>query len=171
VALKSAPEPVEWIGVAQARIVAEHWPLVIVEWPAESSIAEIGAHFAEMKALMARRAGPFVAVVDATLPTTLDALLRAATARGLRDVSLAARGRIRGLAYVTPSTALRGVMTAIHWVVPSPAPMQMFDDRDEATAWVTGFLQVRTVSGVMPRLREDAPVDPRATPAVRRLRA
>lgn len=138
--------------MAQARILVEDWPLVVIEWPADTSPAEVDAHFVEMHALLARRGGPFAVVIDGTLPSSFDALLRAKAARGVKALMRATMGRLCALSYVSPSTVVRGAITAIHWVVPSPAPMQIFEDREEAVAWASGFLPVRRSSGVVTRI-------------------
>jgi hypothetical protein len=42
----------------------------------------------------------------------------------------------RGVAFVTPSPIIRGVITAIFWMAHRRYPMQVFDDRGPALAWL-----------------------------------
>jgi hypothetical protein len=123
-------------AMGHPRILDEDWPVVVVEWPERANAAGIKLHFDEMVALLAQRPGPFAVVVDATKARGLDADLRARTAKGIEQLTQASKGRIKGIAYVVPSALMRGIITAIHWLVRAPAPTATFALRGEALRWV-----------------------------------
>lgn len=42
---------------------------------------------------------------------------------------------LAGVAFVTSSVAIKGILTAIYWITPPPYPYKVFGDLDAALAW------------------------------------
>ena len=120
--------------MAAPRVSDVDWPILLVEW-ADASVREIEAHFVEMRACVASHEGFFAVVVDAGTTSWINAGLRARTAKSVDAATAEFEHRLCGVAYVAPSSVLRGLVTAIHWLVPPRVPITIVADRREAFRW------------------------------------
>jgi hypothetical protein len=114
--------------MSRAHLECADWPIVVIKMPVEATAQDIDDHFAELSALLTSRAGRMVAVVDGTEATGLGSAHRARVAAGVLGIVARYGSRIAGVAYVVPSPLLRGVITAIHWLVGVPFPKAIIAD-------------------------------------------
>jgi len=83
-----------------------------------------------------RRDAPFGLIFDARRGVTLGATQRREAAEVLRRYERPFRTRCRGLATVSSSTIVRGLITAVRWVFPAPCPDLIESDLEVARRWV-----------------------------------
>lgn len=121
--------------MARPNLLTNDPRFIVVEWPAEIDASELSAHFAEMTGLLEASKRRLVCVVDVTSAKGMNALLRKEAAQGLRGLAARAASRVAGVAYVTGSVAVRGALTAIHWLAPVPFPTTVVATRAEAMRW------------------------------------
>ena len=111
-----------------------NWPLLLIEASGDSSDQDLEQYLGELSRKLAQKV-PHVVVVDATLGKSLKATHRKMVA----DWNRAHAGELRryrlGLALVTPSALLRGLITAVYWIFPAPFPYRCFDSTAEARKW------------------------------------
>lgn len=110
------------------------WPILVVRWPNELTLAEVDEHFEEMLAL-ALRGGPIAVLVDMTGAGIPPAHHRQHAAKKLAEVYAESGDRIAGVAHVIRSPLVRGVLTAVYWVSAPPFPKEVFGTRAEALDW------------------------------------
>lgn len=134
------------IGMGHPKILEEDWPVVVVEWPERADAEGIKLHFEEMVEMLGRRTGAYAVIVDASKARGLDADLRARTARGIEKLTEVSKGRIKAIAYVVPSALMRGIITAIHWLVRAPAPTATFSVRGDGLRWARERLEAASRS-------------------------
>jgi hypothetical protein len=98
------------------------WPFVVSVIPPEPSVPFFDRYFKKQRELLDRREH-WVHVVDCRLVAKLpDATVRHAVAQHSKAIEgLSAQYNI-GTATVIKSSAVRGILTAIHWLMPPPHP-------------------------------------------------
>jgi hypothetical protein len=127
--------------MSKPRIVADDWPVVLVEWPrGRMDVADLSAHFAELNVLVARP-GRVAFVMDLTGASLVDSVFRSRAASGLKAAITNAVTSVVGVAYVAPDPVVRGMLTAVHWVVSVPFPTLSVSSRAEALAWAGARLE------------------------------
>jgi hypothetical protein len=112
------------------------WPIVLVEWPEQLSIADMEEYFARLARLCENKR--FAIVLDATRSDPLK--YPAAHRKRLSELAtqhkpLLARACICQ-AFVITSPLVRGILTALHWFVRADWPQEFFSSRDNALRWV-----------------------------------
>jgi hypothetical protein len=103
------------------RIKTDRWPLVIVDLEGAWSDLQFEQYIAEMTDVLMRD-GFRTLVYDATKCTSVTASQRKLQAEWLTTHGARIRECTGGLAFVLPSPLVRGVLTAILWMSPLPAP-------------------------------------------------
>ena len=119
------------------NIALESWPVVVVTVRGAPPEAELRETYTRLTSESARR-GPFALVIDASelSPRAIDAKARRMISSVASVHVHALAGALRAEAYVLPSSWLRGVLTAIHWLVrPWPWRTRVFATRGEAFDW------------------------------------
>lgn len=108
-------------------------PLLVIRYVGIVSDDEFKRYLDEMKAIRSR--GPGVAVLDATGSGSTPATQRKMQADWLRRNREMLRRNSLGTAFVIPSAAIRGVLTAILWISPLPSPHIVVSTYDEGERW------------------------------------
>jgi hypothetical protein len=119
------------------RLLTNHWPVLVVEWPATIELADVDTHFDEVGSVLDVRSGPFAFVVDVSRASPPAATVRVRAGERLRIISARYGSRLMGVAYVAPSALARGALTAVHWVARVEFPTAAFGSREEAVGWAS----------------------------------
>jgi hypothetical protein len=117
------------------------WPFVISVMPPELSVEFFERYFAKQQELLNRKER-WVHLVDVRLVSKLpDARVRAAVGDHTKRIEdLSARYNI-GTATVIASPLVRGMLTAIHWIMPPPHPFSNVATPVEGIDWLRNCLQ------------------------------
>jgi hypothetical protein len=122
---------------ATIRVTNADWPIVLVEFPEKrvpdeelvSALDQIESFLKQAK----RSREMLFFITDLTLMReTTPANQRKVTAEWLKRTGPLARAASVGGATVTPSAILRGIITALYWLHPSPTPSFSVATRHEA---------------------------------------
>jgi hypothetical protein len=128
------------------RIETLNWPIVVMEFP-ESRVSESDFHqaLAYIEHLMREavaKGEKSYQVTDITRVQELaTATQRKYAAEFVKRNSTLSQQASLGTASVTPSSILRGIMTAIFWISPPPTPAVFFATRNEAYLHAIGVLE------------------------------
>ena len=121
-------------------ILVEHWPVIVVLNGADHGDEAVARQYAELDRLYTSHPGPYAAVIDAStggLPSPGQRKLVSDFSR--RHEAHIAR-HCRGMAMVFSNPLMRGVMTAILWMVKKKAPQRVFTEVPEAVRWAQAQL-------------------------------
>jgi hypothetical protein len=125
----------------RATVDDSRWPRVYVTWPAAPlDDDEFESAVLAMSALL-KRGEPYVIIHDARRAVRPTPKQRAFAAAWQKRDADGTRRRLRGVALVTASPLIAGVLTAINWITPPPYPMKIFAAMDAAEAWTTARLE------------------------------
>lgn len=116
------------------------WPLAVLRFDGVGSDDDFVAMLAGLDQLYAR-GRRFALVMDATRAGTPPASQRKLMADWLRANTHLIEQWCVGTAYVIRSPAVRGVLTAIFWLQPQPAPWEVFGLRRDAEGWARDRLR------------------------------
>lgn len=122
---------------ARGRVTVDDskWPRVYVVWPPEPlEDAEFEGAVLAMSAFLKRRE-PFVIIHDARRAVRPTPKQRAFAAEQQKRDAEGTRRLLKGVALVTASPLIAGVLRAINWISPVPYPQQTFSSLDAAEAW------------------------------------
>jgi transcriptional regulator GlxA family with amidase domain len=126
------------------------WPVVVCRAVGDSTDEDIRTYTSVLGEYLARGERHIV-IVDARSGKSLSSKHRRFIAewnkKNARALSLY-RGAVL---LVTPSSLLRGMITAVHWLFPAPFPYKAVEDFEQARALVDEYLGERpmTTSGPM----------------------
>lgn len=122
---------------------SERFPLVIIEFGATYSHDDLMVGCAENAALLAR-GEHFVTVRDLReLQMVPSSAQRRYFAAWEREHGEAIAENCLGVANVSESRILRGVMTAIQWITPAPTPEVMVPSMERAVDWGAALFRAR----------------------------
>jgi hypothetical protein len=133
------------------RVETVHWPIVLIDYPQarvpDPDFYEALAHLEQvMHAAIAERQKTYV-VTDITRVRELPpASQRKHAADFVRRTAHVSRAATLGTANVTPSSILRGILTAVYWLSPSPTPTVFLATRREAYLYAIGVLETAGVA-------------------------
>jgi hypothetical protein len=150
----TAPTTIREFG--RIRVHRTHWPIIVLEFP-EKRIADADFHDAltYIETLMreCQRAGQrSFQVTDLTRIREIPpASQRRYAGEWVKDMDALIRVASVGGADVTPSSILRGLITAIHWIQRPPTPTAVFATRPEAYLHAIGQIE-RALGAVPPNL-------------------
>ena len=122
------------------------WPLVRVRYHAKPTIEELDESLERLDA-MYQRDGWRVLIIEVDAGVTLDAALRRRQADWMTRQRATIQRGCAGIAFVLPSRLLRGMLTAILWIQPLPAPHRVVGTTEEAETWCHARLAEATRSG------------------------
>ena len=125
------------------RLGVDRWPILCIDWPKELDLADVEAHFDEVKGVLSSREGPFAIVVNLTGSSPPNAVIRKRAGERVSVLSRSFRHRLKGIAYVVPSAFARGVVTAIHWFARVDFPVTAVAKQEEAFTWATQLMRDR----------------------------
>jgi len=114
--------------------------VVLATPPSDVTDASVAAFLNDLQAnLDSERA--YALVVDMTHTGKLTAKQRRQVGLHIAHNRERVRRIVRGIAIVTPSTVKRGVITAVFWLSPPPAPHRTFDTTGEAMRWALSLVE------------------------------
>jgi hypothetical protein len=119
------------------RVDTEEWPIVVVEFPGGRVVDE-GLHgmLRHLEALMLEAERDHEKIFVITDLTNMHhispASQRTYAGEWMKRTSMLAKVASVGAALVTPSSILRGVVTAVHWIHPPPTKSIFVATRREA---------------------------------------
>lgn len=111
-----------------------HWPLVYIAYPRAFTDAD-WTELIETACAFLDRGQPYGWINDARTPYIPNARQRTELANHQKERATDYRRWVRAAAVVSQSTLVRGVITAMNWVVPTPFPHQTFATIAEAERW------------------------------------
>lgn len=114
-------------------------PIIVVTFDGAATDAEFDDYLRDMKARVLDRREKTVTILDARRSTGTTAAQRRKQAEWLRENDAALRSYSLGTAFVITSPIVRGVLTAILWMQPMPAPHSIVATLTEAEAWAQGL--------------------------------
>ncbi|MCA9608982.1 MAG: hypothetical protein KC619_25450 [Myxococcales bacterium] len=120
----------------------EAWPLCVDTMSGHATDAEVERYNARRAQRLARE-GPHVQIVDARGAERMNADQRRRIADFNRDHRDAQAAWVAGVAFISDSTVIRGVLQAIYWLHPPPYPTAVFDELDAAMRWARARLAER----------------------------
>jgi len=124
--------------MSSIRIDQSRWPLVVVTHAGRPTDEEFDAYLVRLKDNLdraVRERKKTVLIFDATHAVGTDAKQRQRQAAWMKEHAEPSRLHSAGYAFVIPSTMIRGVLTAILWLSPMPAPYVIVSTIAEAEAW------------------------------------
>ena len=124
-----------WIDEARA-------PLYVVA-PPDCSDSEVNLLFRACDAIYADLTHDVAWVLDATDSRNVSAKSRRIVADHLRRNRLVMMTYVAGIAVVIPNALMRGVFTAITWLVPLEFPHQVVQTREQGVVWAEQALRER----------------------------
>lgn len=110
------------------------WPLVRIRYDTSPSIEELDAHHARMDK-MYEREGWRAVLIEVATGVSLNAPMRRRQAEWLARQRAVMASKCAGLAFVLPSALHRGMLTAVLWIQPLPAPHCVVSTVEEAETW------------------------------------
>jgi hypothetical protein len=128
------------------RVETLHWPIILIDYPparvADPDFFQALVHVEQvLHAAVAEHQKTYV-VTDITRVREIPpATQRKYAADFVRRTAHVARAASLGTANVTPSSILRGIMTAVYWVSPSPTPTVFLATRREAYRYAIEVLE------------------------------
>lgn len=117
------------------RIDDSRHPLVVVQFVGASTDAEFDAYLEQMHQIVLARKQKNVTIFDATRSTDTNAQQRRKQADWLKAHAGLLRTYSLGSAFVITSPLVRGVLTAILWLQPMPAPHTVVGTYAEGERW------------------------------------
>jgi len=127
--------------VNRATVDDSKWPRVYVTWPSGPLEDEDFEAAVEAMSALLKRKQPYVIIHDARRAARPTPKQRAFAAEKQKLDSDGTRRLLRGVALVTASPLISGVLTAINWITPAPYPMKTFTTMSAADAWATAKLE------------------------------
>lgn len=131
------------------KVSTVDWPIIVMDLP-EKTMPDAGlrdalAYFEEVQKSAKERAERTFTITDLSRMTQLvPAPQREYVGDWMKRTSLLQKAVSLGAANITPSTILRGFITAIYWLVPPPMPTAFVATRREAyTLAVKAFDEAR----------------------------
>ena len=114
------------------------WPIVISRSIGESQDADIAAYIAAHEAAIRR--GPHVVILDARHGVNMSGKHRKQAADWIREAGPRLTAARLGLAFVSDSAMVRGLLTATYWLTTPGYPHEVFKTMEDAEAWAHELL-------------------------------
>jgi len=114
------------------------WPIVISRSIGESQDSDISAYIASHEASVRR--GKHVVVLDASKGQAMNTKHRKQVADWIQANARRLEQARLGLALVSSSAVVRGIVTATYWLSPPPYRYQAFKTMDDAKEWARKLL-------------------------------
>ena len=117
-----------------------NWPRVYVTWPSDQMEDGVFEEAVDAMSALLERKQPFVIIHDARRAQRPTPRQRAYAAEAQKRDAEPTRRLLRGVALVTASPLISGVLTAVNWIFPAPYPQKTFSTLTAAEEWATGQL-------------------------------
>lgn len=139
-----ADPPQRWAAIASlqhAWVDTSQAPLYVMTYPNQRSLQDVvdAHHVAED--IYQRTQGPIAWIVDATSVTGASAKERHVVAEYEKRIGGLAEARCVGVGLIIPNALVRGVYTAIRWMVPARYPFELVASYPQAEEWVRARLR------------------------------
>jgi hypothetical protein len=122
------------------------WPVVVACPVGESTDGDVEEYVRRHDALVARGEA-HVVVMDSRQGKLMRPEHRKRLAAWIASHAAELRKCRMGLAFVSNSALVRGMLTATYWLSPPPYPYRTFSSLDEAMAWARSLLGPTEVQG------------------------
>ena len=121
----------------------QHWPVVVVTFPAAFSERDLQRHLLECEPLLSR-GDTFLCIRDLTqIKQVPDAGVRRAAASWEQRHQVPLGRVLLGVANVSDSKLVRGALTAMRWLSSAPYPEVSLSTLQEAFQWAETLLSER----------------------------
>jgi hypothetical protein len=117
------------------------WPVLIFRFLGRLNTADGERYFCDSNALIAGDRS-YVCVMDGSTMLVPEAEFVRRQAVWIRNNRVAMQRLNQGIAFVTPSALIRGLVGAIIYFQEMPVPHRLFGTVDEATVWAQGRAQL-----------------------------
>jgi hypothetical protein len=114
--------------------------VIHVVWPDVVSEPELQRFVERHDGLLAAHPAAYVALHEAVSVPLLGAKQRAFLAKWVGENADKNHVFCRGVAFVTSSSLVRGIITAVSWMHTHPYPSKTFSEREAALAWLQELL-------------------------------
>jgi hypothetical protein len=121
------------------RFAVRDGDFVVVTPPAKLTDALVDTLLSELTEHL-MRGEPYVLLFDLSTTAVPNAFQRRKLAEHMATHDATIRNLVRGLAIVAPNPLVRGMVTAMFWIVPPPVPSHMCGSHAEAIAWARGVM-------------------------------
>jgi hypothetical protein len=121
------------------RFAARDGDFVVVTPPAQLTDALVDALLSELAEHLLR-GEPYVLLFDLSATGLPNATQRRKLAEHMATHEAIIRNVVRGIAIVAPNPLVRGMVTALFWVVPPPIASHMCGSHAEALEWARGVM-------------------------------
>jgi len=118
-------------GPSRIRLDTSQWPVVIVHFDGQWHDEEFETYLDGMTEVL-MRPGVRALIYDASNCTSVSASQRRMKAEWMKQNRATISHCTAGIAFVLPGALVRGVLTAILWMSPLPAPHAVVASLDEA---------------------------------------
>jgi hypothetical protein len=125
----------------RATVDDSKWPRVYVTWPSEPLDDEAFESTVLAMSALVERGQPYVIIHDARRAVRPTPKQRAFAAERQKRDAEPTRRLLKGVALVTASPLIAGVLTAVNWIFPAPYPQKTFSTLTAAEKWTTGQLE------------------------------
>jgi hypothetical protein len=125
---------------ARAIIDESKFPRVYVTWPSGALEDEAFESAVLAMSALLKRGVPYVIIHDARRAVRPTPKQRAFAAEHQKKDAEPTRRLLKGVALVTASPLIAGVLTAVNWIFPAPYPQKTFSTLSAAEAWATAQL-------------------------------
>jgi hypothetical protein len=123
------------------RVHADCWPLIYVSFHGSSDGPMFDRYLDELTRALRLRSGPRAMVMDASECSYVSAAARKKQAEWMRMHDQDTREFTRGVAFILPSSLLRGALTAVLWLQPLSCPHAIVKDAATALARCQSWLE------------------------------
>jgi hypothetical protein len=140
------------------RVAESDWPIVLIEFPekrvADADLHAVLGHIESLLSEAVKNKEKVFVITDLTVMREITpASQRQFAAEWIKRTASLNRAASLGGATVTPSPILRGIITAVYWLQPSPSPTFPVATRHEAMLKGIEMLEAGSVL-LSPRLLE-----------------
>lgn len=126
-----------WVDTSMA-------PLYVMTYPNQRSLQDVVDAHLVAEDIYTRTDGPLAWIVDASHVTSASAKERLIVAEYEKRIGPVAEVRCAGVGLIIPNAIVRGVYTAIRWVVPARYPFELVANYAQAEDWVRTRLRQAT---------------------------
>jgi len=121
------------------RFTARDGDFVVVTPPAQLTDALLDGLLSELVEHLLR-GQPYVLLFDLSTTAIPTAIQRRKLAEHMATYKATIEDVVRGIAIVAPNALVRGMVTALFWLVPPPIASHMCGTRAEASEWARGAM-------------------------------
>lgn len=126
----------------------EHWPLIRLAWPNGAvSEADMDAFMTHSQADLERKSVHCILHISSSV-IGLSAPQRKQMADHIEQNKPKITQWTAGVAIVTPSAIIRGMITAVSWLTGTPCPQKTFASEVEARTWLAEAYKAKTGQAV-----------------------